>query len=304
MRRSAWVGLSVSVFVLGCGGVPSASGPTEMGRMPNLLVFDPTDGCTWRLEGDEGPRLVLAKTSACPDDVWFSPDFTKAIALGGGKVWHGPLASLAQLDAPAGAEAVWPVGGVPALGKLDYGDAGATLITWDLQGTAFVESGKVELTEVDLMMNPLAKHPSKPMNTDWISFASLVDANQATSVTSMPSAALKPVLGIEDDETEIGQLAVGGKLLTYSVVFGDSLHAVPPIAVCPDAGCSSHTMLQGPFPDQLAIVSKDTWFLVTAEYTGKAPRVYHIGRDAPVFVGSEQGRAAWAPPALLLPEAH
>lgn len=301
MRASVVViGSGIGLFALGCGGAGSVPEPPATGPMPSLLVFDPTGGCSWTIVDEKGVRRTIAKTSDCPDEAWFSPDFERAMALGGGKVWHGPLDALVEVVAPAGAEALWPIEGKPALGKLDYGSGDIQLVTWALEGPAFVESGKHPVSEVDLMMNPLADHPKSPSDAGWISVGSLVDANQATAVTSVPSVELKQALRITDDpQAEVGQLWVGGTMLTYPTVFGDSLHAVPPIVICPDAACRSHTELRGDLPSQLGIVTRDRWFLVTAEYTGADPRVYVAGHEDPVYEGPAGARAVWAPAGLV-----
>ena len=271
---------------LACAGLPLE--PALVLPPVTLLVLEPGETCAWTEVTLGGGAVRLAETTSCPEELWLSDDGRRAVALGDGTVWHGELDSLTAVAAPPEARVVWPVGGRPVLGQADRVES--RLVTWGLQGEIFEQTDSRVLTAGDWMGDPLAEHPDQ--SADWHPLVSRdVAVSAAALVESTPE--LRALTGGRGDE--VGQLELGGSVLTFPVVLGDAYHVTPPVLWCASAECTVPKQLSGELPGQLRLVPKASVVLVTEEHTALSPAVYVEGRPEPVYVGPAGSRAMWLP---------
>jgi hypothetical protein len=302
-------------LALGCGGLgesvvweealeeappePEPAAPVAVEAPPALLVFTPKGAvCAWTVQSIGGGARELALTESCPEVVWFAPDGARVVAWGGGRTWHGPISSLVMTEAPVGVETAWPVDGKPALGAAIYAEDRITVRTFMLGGSTFMPSGDHPVDIEPGFGDPLAVHPTQPLDAGWQSLAQWVDEapSKGGEVADASPAARAAVQA--DSDRGVGQIPVGDQVLTFAVITGDTPHPSPPLVWCAEADCAAATPLVGEWPAQVAALPRGELVLVVEEYSGRQPALYRAGVAEPIFVGAPGARAVWAPRGL------
>ncbi len=312
MRRVLWLTLGMSLACAGLGptadgpaeeepsngeptDVPGEEAPDDTDGSAALLVLDPAGGCTWRLHrigGGKGRKV--ATTERCPERLWLAPDARQVVAQGEGWAWYGSPKALTAVPVDTSVGALWPAGGEPVLGRLDFGEEGTRAITYRLQGEGFEEAEVRPISDVDLMMGDLLSAPDD-MDQGWVSLHAGEAPSKQEGDEEASDGAKKAVLEGHPDGA-VGKIEVGGQLLLFRVEWGDTPHAFPPMAWCESAACEDVVALEGALPDQISAWPRGELVLIHQEYSGARPAVYRAGEGEPVWTGPEGSRAMWAPP--------
>lgn len=289
--------LPFTLLTLACAGGADVGDPNE-GR--DLLLFEPGDECMWRLVNPQGGRLVWASSPVCPTEAVFAPKGDFVVALAPGKAMWGALGALAPLltaEAPADASTIWAVKAAPMLGGLDYTGESPRVVSWKLDGAAFVPGPSRAAPEAELMMgDPLASPPEATPEAGWFSTRAALNENPAKQGGGDPvTEAARGILLARNEGDEIATLRVGGHFLAFRVVMGDTPHAAPPAIWCEDPTCGKPVPLTGALPDTFAAFPDGDRLLITGEYDGAAPTIYRAGEPAPIYTPPPGSWGIWAP---------
>jgi len=296
VRCSTLGALLCVVALTGCvqaSSVARAGG----GTLPALFVVEPLDGqCVWRRYTGPSRYKDLARTAACPHDIWWQvSDTAKVVALGEDRVWTGSLRSLKWVALPHDdITELWVVDGKPMVGRIRHGDS-VVVESFVLKGDSFVPGPTRTVSEAERYGGDiLGRPPTGQSDKAWTSMGrTLAGAPSKKAMLDNPTDAQRALVSAGPYDDTVGMLDTGSKKLAYKGIIGDTAHPAAPLVWCSDDSCSRGTPVQGRLPTQLAVMPKDGFVLVTEEYTGRSPVVYAEGGTKPVLVLPEDARGVW-----------